>query len=327
MMVTPVHDPSQVAVARRAAAAAAANAGLGEAAAARAALAATELATNLVRHGGGGQVLVEAGADGLSIVALDRGRGMTDVQSCLRDGYSTAGTPGNGLGAVIRQADEFDIFSFPGQGTAVLARWHGRRRAAAPARFAVGAVNIPKPGEEVSGDAWDAALGPAVATLVVADGLGHGPVAAQASGEAVRLFRKAPHLPLPMILEALHAGLRPTRGAAVAIARIDLESETVTFSGIGNIAGTLVAGGQISRMVSHNGTAGHIAPRTRAFTYGFAGLPLVILCSDGLVTSWSLDRYPGLASRDPELIAAVLYRDHTRGRDDATVVAVRANPP
>jgi anti-sigma regulatory factor (Ser/Thr protein kinase) len=326
MITTPVSDASQVAVARRAVMAAAGRAGLGEADAARAALAGTELATNLLGHGGGGELLVEARHGEVTAIALDRGRGMADVQACLRDGYSTAGTPGTGLGAVKRQADDFDIFSAPGLGTAVIARLRAGRRTIPPAAFAIGAVNIPKAGEEVSGDAWDCVAGMTVATLIVADGLGHGPFAAQASQEAVRLFHKAPHLPLPSILEVVHAGLRPTRGAAVAVTRIDLADGAVAFGGIGNIGGMLLADGKTSRMVSHNGTAGHIAPRMRAFTYAFTGFPLVILCSDGLTTSWSLDRYPGLASHDPALIAAVLYRDHGRGRDDATAVVVQARP-
>jgi hypothetical protein len=76
-------------------------------------------------------------------------------------------------------------------------------------------------------------------------------------------------------------------------------------------------------MVSHNGTAGHLAPRIREFTYPFTGKPLVILHSDGLSTKWGLADYPGLAASHPSLIAGVLFRDHRRGRDDATVVAVR----
>ena len=65
-------------------------------------------------------------------------------------------------------------------------------------------------------------------------------------------------------------------------------------------------------MVSHNGTAGHVAPRIREFTYEFTGNPLVILHSDGLTTRWDLAAYPGLASQHPSLIAGVLLRDHRR---------------
>jgi hypothetical protein len=48
-----------------------------------------------------------------------------------------------------------------------------------------------------------------------------------------------------------------------------------------------------------------------------------VLHSDGLLTQWSLDPYPGLSSRRPDVIAGVLYRDFRRVRDDATVVVAR----
>jgi len=51
---------------------------------------------------------------------------------------------------------------------------------------------------------------------------------------------------------------------------------------------------------------------------------MLVLHSDGLVSHWSLDAYPGLAARDPSLIAGILYRDFTRGRDDVTVVVAKA---
>jgi hypothetical protein len=76
-------------------------------------------------------------------------------------------------------------------------------------------------------------------------------------------------------------------------------------------------------MVSMNGTAGQGAARVRAFDYAWEARATLVMASDGLDTRWSLDDYPGLAARDPALIAGVLYRDHTRGRDDVTVVAVR----
>ena len=47
--------------------------------------------------------------------------------------------------------------------------------------------------------------------------------------------------------------------------------------------------------------------------------------SDGLSTGTASTRYPGLAVRDPALIAGVLYRDFTRGHDDATVVVAEGS--
>jgi anti-sigma regulatory factor (Ser/Thr protein kinase) len=333
-MIIPVSEGSQVAEARRQASEAARLAGFGEEDCGRAALVATELATNLVKHGGGGEIVVghfdDADGAGVEILALDRGRGMADVQQCLRDGFSTAGSPGTGLGAVSRLADRFGLFSRPEQGTVVLARLTAKRQPppttsppAAPTGPQVGAIAAICPGEDVCGDAWgiDARHGE---TLLVADGSGHGPIAATAARVAVETFRAQADKPLPRLLEAIHRALQPTRGAAVAVARIDRGARVVRFAGVGNISGTLVTGGQSRHMVSHNGTAGHVAPRIAEFTYPFAGAPTLILASDGLTTRWDVASYPGLAQAHPSIVAGVLYRDHRRGRDDATVVVLKA---
>jgi hypothetical protein len=123
---------------------------------------------------------------------------------------------------------------------------------------------------------------------------------------------------VPTLLDYIHGGLRSTRGAAVSIARIDPANDKVIFGGIGNVAG-VIAGSSARRMVSFPGTAGHNARKIQAFEHPFPD-GFVILHSDGLGTSWSLDRYPGLSRAHPTLVAGVLYRDFSRRRDDATVV-------
>jgi hypothetical protein len=72
-------------------------------------------------------------------------------------------------------------------------------------------------------------------------------------------------------------------------------------------------------MISMPGTAGYNARKIQSFQYPFTG-GMVILCSDGLSTSWGLSKYPNLQSFHPTLIAALLYRDFSRRRDDATVL-------
>jgi anti-sigma regulatory factor (Ser/Thr protein kinase) len=103
-----VNDESQVAEARREVTAIARQQGFNEVHVGRAALVTTELATNLIKHARGGEILVGpdegAGKNGIQVLALDKGRGMANVQACLADGYSSAGTAGHGLGAVIRQS-------------------------------------------------------------------------------------------------------------------------------------------------------------------------------------------------------------------------------
>jgi hypothetical protein len=246
---------------------------------------------------------------------------MADVAACMRDGFSTGGTSGNGLGAVKRLTREMLIHSVKGVGTAVLVRM-GRDDARGDGTVRTTAILcVPKHGEEVCGDSaaiverTDGMIG-----LLLADGLGHGPLAAAASQEAARLFQKHSNSTPAAALTLLHAGLRATRGAAVATALIDPAARRVTYGGIGNIAGFVTDTGGTRRMVSHSGTAGHTAGRMQEFHYPMHNHPVLVMYSDGLTTSWAPESHPGLFMLDPTLIAGVLYRDHARGRDDASVV-------
>ena len=187
-----VHDANEVGAARRAVVTLAERLGCTDTVGGKVALVVTELATNLVRHGGGGELLVRAvGERGLEIVAIDRGPGMGSVEQAFRDGYSTGGTNGTGLGAVRRIADGCDIFSAPGAGTAVLARI-GLGRPACTRRVAVSGVSVAMAGEMVCGDAWAWSADADRWSVLMVDGLGHGPTAAIAAAEAVRIFGEHP---------------------------------------------------------------------------------------------------------------------------------------
>ena len=323
-----VNDPSGVAEARRAATELAERVGFTEVETGKLALVATELSTNLIKHGSGGEILVGTYEDddsqGIEILALDKGAGMRNVAACLEDGYSSAGTAGQGLGSVIRQSYFVDIGSWPGLGTAVLARVvPGKSESSKPPTSPTwGGISIPKTGEDVCGDAWSVSNAGGVLTLLVADGLGHGPEAAEASVEAVRLFHRYNGHSVNNLIDYVHGGLRATRGAAVSIARFDAPAKKIVFSGIGNVAGMTSVAGENKRMVSMPGTAGFNARKIQSFDYPFER-GLVILYSDGLATGLATDRYANLANLHPSLIAAILYRDFNRHRDDATVLVAK----
>jgi anti-sigma regulatory factor (Ser/Thr protein kinase) len=309
MISLAIHEDSQIAEARRQVTVLARHQGFGEEDSGRVALVATELATNLTKHATQGEILAgyyeDNGDGGIQLIALDRGPGIVNVQACLADGYSSAGTAGQGLGAIIRQSKFVDILSWPGIGTAILAQIaagkpNGAVGSVHPAT-AFGAVSVPKLGEIVCGDSWAIDRNGLTTTLFVADGLGHGPDAAEAAVEAVRLFHRFHGHQVPALLDYVHGGLRATRGAAISMARYDAQGRQVVFGGIGNVAGVR---------------------KIQSFQYPFAG-GLVILASDGLSTTWNLDKYPNIETADPTLIAAVLYRDFGRRRDDATVLVGR----
>jgi len=325
--VVRVSDVSQVGEARRAASRLAEEAGLDETERGKVAIIATELGNNLLKHAGGGELLLQkvAGADAVELLSIDAGAGMADVDRCMRDGFSTAGTAGNGLGAVRRLSSEFDLFSAPSAGTVVLSRVARGLADAIPRRepFQWGGVCVPAPGESACGDGWGVAVVPEMMAVVVADGLGHGPLAAEASREALRVFFDAPFSAPKTLLESAHRAMGKTRGAAVAVARLEPPASTLRYCGVGNISGTLLSGDASRGLFTHNGTVGLQVRKVQEFDYPWGEAGLLIMHSDGLQTRWTLDRYPGLRSRHPAVVAGVLHRDFRRGRDDSTVVVLR----
>jgi anti-sigma regulatory factor (Ser/Thr protein kinase) len=294
----------------------------------RVALVVTEAATNIVKHAGKGQILLRAmnGSDGdcgVEVIALDRGPGMVDVASCFRDGYSTAGSSGTGLGAISRLANDFETYTRSGGGTALWIRVYpkGHRSVASGDAIGVGSVGVTAPGENVSGDDWTFSTDDQGVTILLVDGLGHGPEAAKASRAAVNAFR--PRRSPELILADLHGAVQTTRGAAASCATVDFQTESVVFAGVGNVAGAIFGSTGPRNLVTQNGTLGTRPGRIRAFDYPWSGGSCLVMWTDGLTSHVSAQDYPGLLARHPSLVAAVLYRDFVRGRDDATIVVAK----
>ena len=325
-LVFSMTDATQVGVARRAGSALGRQLGFDEEEAGKIALVVSELGTNLVKHAREGELLLSVARDGaargVGVLALDRGPGIANLAEALRDGYSTAGSPGTGLGAIRRLSATFDVYS-AASGTAMVSfLWSG----GPPRRPGVDVegVSVPKPGEDVCGDAWAFVHEARRSLVLVTDGIGHGPDAAAAAAEACRVFAAAaPGSTALEVLARLHDALRPTRGAAAAIAELDPERRTVRFTGVGNIAGTILTDGGTRSMVSQHGVLGHSVRKFQDFQYPWPPGATIVLHSDGLATRWTFDGYPGLVRRAPLLAAGVLYRDFRRGNDDTTVVVVR----
>lgn len=325
-MLCPIRDETQVGAARRRVQQVAETASLDEVMTGHAAIVATELASNMLRHAGGGDLLVQTVDEfsfrGLELLAVDRGPGIRDVRLSLQDGHSTGGTPGTGLGAARRLSTIFDLFSEPARGTVVLSRIGSvRRKGNATPRW--GAVSTNAPGEVVCGDQWAIACKDDLLSLMIVDGLGHGMLAHEVAAQAVRIFIEHSTEQPAQLLERMHQALRSGRGAAIAVARCDLKSGEVTYAGIGNVAGVLVrADGQQNGLVSNNGTVGADHISVKEFKYGWKPGEVFVMHSDGLQTRWSVKDRPGLAACHPAIIAAILHRDYLRGRDDATIVVL-----
>jgi anti-sigma regulatory factor (Ser/Thr protein kinase) len=324
-----VRDASHVGEARRRAMALARSRGLSDITCGNVGIIATELTNNLVRHATEGLLLTQWIAtplgQAIEMLAVDRGAGMIDVGRCLQDGFTTAGTPGTGLGAIRRLSGEFDIYSLPGRGTVIVSRvfaQSGTRNAEAQA-LRWSAISRAAPGEEVCGDIWRVACRAAEASFMVADGLGHGPSAAFAAQAVADNFDRNPFETPARFLENAHREVSGTRGAAVAMAKVHLANGRLEFAGIGNIVATIVQPGAAKGLFSHNGTIGVQVRKIQSFEYTLPSSGVLIMHSDGIQSRWSLDDYPGAASLHPAIVVGLLVRDFKRGRDDLTVLAAK----
>jgi anti-sigma regulatory factor (Ser/Thr protein kinase) len=325
-----VEGPGTAGMVRRAATEAARGLGFGENRQAELAIAMAEITSNLYKHADDGSVHVRClrhhGIGAVEAVAVDRGPGMADPARSGRDGHSTAGTLGIGMGAVSRLTNRWDMYTQPGQGTTLAVQFWpsspGREPADAGTETGPVADGITRPltGETVSGDRYAIRSTPAGQLLLLADGLGHGNLAANASSVAVDAFLAgSPDSPAKMV-DRLHWQMGHTRGAAIGVAELDWTAGVARFAGLGNIASHVVSAGTRRTMVSLPGIAGHRCRSVRQFDYPLPGDALVVMHSDGVRDRWNLDDYPGLAAHAPLVVAATLLRDAGVRRDDASVL-------
>ena len=290
------------------------------------ALAVTEAASNLYKHARQGALWLcvdrDAALPGIALVTIDAGPGLADVDAAMRDGHSTAGTLGIGLGAIRRLADFCDVYSAPGHGTALAARFRPERPAATsggPARWA-GLVR-PITGEVECGDVYGAIRVDDTITAVLCDGLGHGPLAATAATAGVAAVLDGPDGEPAALVERAHRRMSHTRGGALGV--VQVRGQVAWFAGLGNIAASILSGGGRKSMLSVPGIAGHQARTIRQFEYQVPPGAAVVLHSDGITSRWEIAALPGVAGKDPLLIAAVLLGEAGIHRDDAGVLVLK----
>lgn len=321
-----VVEPVAVGAARRVAGELADRLGFGSVRVAEVELAVTEIASNLHKHAQDGAVAVRSVRGitdrAVEIVAIDAGPGMADPARSARDGESTAGSLGIGLGTIARLADAHRLSSQPGRGTVLTARFHPHRGPLAEiAENRPAGLTRPISGERISGDAYAFRHAPGRLAMLLCDGSGHGPLAASAAQTAVRVFCGQPFTAPDQAVRLLHEGMRGGRGGAVAVADLDLAGGTVTFAGLGNVSAAIVAEGQKRPMVSLPGIAGYQSRTIRSFEYPLPAGACVVMHSDGLSARWTVGGAAGVHLTDNALVnAATLLGVAGTRADDASVV-------
>ena len=317
-----VEDESQVGHARRVAQALAQQLDFADGDAGRVALVTTELATNLLKHAGHGVLHLRATPGqtgiGIELIAVDRGPGF-DPSECIADGYSTGGTQGTGLGALMRQSQVFDIHS-DNRGSVVLAQLYPRHVSPPPLLFGVSQHSLND--DPSCGDVWHLAFDGSRISALVIDGIGHGEDAERAGLAGAAVFATAPFIEPATSLVEMHQAMNGTRGGAAAVSLYDTSVGKLRFAGVGNIGGALINAEKSRGLASHPGIVGSQFRKAVAFDYPVDDRQLLIMYSDGLQSRWDLRDYPGLVHRHPAIIAALLHRDFCRGRDDVTVMVI-----
>lgn len=339
-----IKDEAQVGTARRAVHEFASGLGFDETELAQIDIVVQEIGTNAARYASAGGWLhytTPLGTSpGIELFYWDTGPGIYDLDRAVRDGVSTSGSLGAGLGAIRRLMDEFDVYSTlrttsrlslsqrrTFHGTALLTRkWLRDGREEMPGsdearRF--GVWSRPHPGEELNGDAYFMRARGGRTLLAVIDGLGHGPGAKEAADVALDQLDEWRGEPLDELLLALHNGLRVTRGAVIGAAIIDNVSGRFHYAGVGNVMVRVYGAPEQTSPVSTNGTLGARLGQLRVWSYAWAEGATLIMASDGVSASWDIESYPGLLKRSPQLLAGILMRDYGRHADDATVLVAK----
>ncbi|MDT4954455.1 MAG: hypothetical protein QOJ02_2593 [Acidobacteriota bacterium] len=339
-----IKDEAHVGTARRAAHRFAGELGFDETELAQIDIVVQEIGMNAARYATAGGWLhyttTLGHAPGLELTYWDSGPGIYDLDRAIRDGVSTSGSLGAGLGAIRRLMDEFEVYSTlpstsrlsfsqrrTSHGTMMLARkWVGTRQVETQGsdearRFGVWSRS--HPGETLNGDAYYIARRGSSTLLAVIDGLGHGAGAKEATDVAVDLLDEWMGEPLDKVLQSAHNALRSTRGVVLGAAVIDETNKRFHYAGVGNIMVRVYNAPEHISPISTNGTLGARLGNLRVWTYPWAEGATLIMASDGVSASWDIESYPGLLRRTPQLIAGILMRDYGRHADDATVLVAR----
>jgi anti-sigma regulatory factor (Ser/Thr protein kinase)/serine/threonine protein phosphatase PrpC len=290
----------------------------------------SEIATNLLKHAGGGELIVrnltDNGNKGLEILSIDNGPGMADPARMMEDGVSTTNTLGHGLGSIKRLSDQFQLYSIKDWGTVLLCRIFVQPFQPSPSKLGVYPIIISKPGETVCGDAYAWKTNPYFFKVMLGDGLGHGPLANLAAKRACEAFRKSVFNNPSDILNDIHKHVKDTRGLVATVAVYDLDNKTWQVCGVGNISTRLCNALTSKTYVPFNGILGvSISGRLQSQTIANQSGDYMIFCSDGISSRWETSKHTSVFKYDLSILAAVIYKDYARHSDDMSVVVVKFN--
>lgn len=292
-----------------------------------------ELTSNLIKFPGCGELLYRvnklADHNEIEIFCLDNGTGIANVNKIMNDGYSSVNTLGQGLGAIKRLSNDFQIYSLRNWGTVQYVKICETADYVPPPiikNLNFSAISVNCPGERVCGDGYLVKETMGGFQIFVGDGLGHGTYAHEAVEQAKKIFKMSRDSDPVMILREIHEGVKKTRGLVATIASVNYKSDKWSICGIGNISTRIYYGIDNKTYTPYNGIVGHNIPRTLNSTMvPYQKHQMIVMHSDGLRTRWSLSDLLSILKHDPGLVAASIYKGTVRGNDDATILVGKIN--
>lgn len=290
----------------------------------------SEITSNLSKYAKGGELLVGIGSDAggpyVEIISLDDGPGIPDISRVLSDGYSSTATLGHGLGSIKRLSDQFDVYSIRDWGTILLSRVYKEEQPVfKKRRFDCRGINIPKRGEEVSGDGFCFQEIEEGFRILMADGLGHGPEAQAAVKKACEAFYACAEESPAETIRYLHNQIRNTRGVVGLVVYFNSQTRRWRTTGVGNIGARWMGTLNTRNHVSYNGIIGYNIPGTmNEQLLSQEEFPQFIACSDGIRSRWDITKFPAIMQHDGMIIASAVYKEYSRGTDDTSVLVCKS---
>jgi len=294
----------------------------------------SELTSNLIKYAGSGELLYRVSNDDngifFEIFCIDGGKGINNINRMMQDGQSSSNTLGQGLGAINRLSDVFQVYTLVNWGTVQYSKIYQTPQATGVSgrqkNYDIGTLQVCAPGEQVCGDGYFVKKTDTGLHFFVGDGLGHGIKANEAVGEALQLFRESKEQDPVALLRQMHEYVKKTRGLVATVAFLDLTRRHWQICGIGNISTRIYNGLEVKNYTAYNGIIGHNIPRTiNASFIPFDQNQTIVMMSDGIRTRWNLSDLPSLLKYTPSVIAASIYKDNARGNDDMTVLVGKVN--
>lgn len=189
----------------------------------------------------------------------------------------------------------------------------------------IGVAERPKAGQSISGDSYFFTNGGPTALIAMIDGLGGGTAAAEAAQKALGAIKTNADKPLSLIMHAAHQACHGTRGAVVGLLRLDLETCSATYVGVGNI-GIYVVSQHTIKPLSRNGIVGYRMPTLHEQQASYDRGDTFILFSDGISMRFA-DAPLMHEHLEPQPMAERILELFGKTIDDATVVVVKTAAP